>query len=180
MYQPYMNPMYSPQAQRLQQMEQQYPQFTQNQIYANNAANMKCRPVSSLDEVKATMVDFDGSVSVFTDFAHGRIYTKQINLDGTATINSYAIEQPQAMTEAATVTKNEFDNTVSALQNEINNLKSILGGMQNVQSNANVRANDTATVTNQPPFPESAANGGWAQSAGTGAGSTELMPTARN
>lgn len=48
---------------------------------------LKGRPVSSLDEVRATSVDFDGSISFFPDLANKRIYTKQINLDGTVCMN---------------------------------------------------------------------------------------------
>jgi hypothetical protein len=50
------------------------------------------RPVSSIEEVKASPIDFDGSVFYFTDMANKRIYTKQINLDGTAAINVYELK----------------------------------------------------------------------------------------
>lgn len=39
---------------------------------------LKGRPVSSLEEVRATGIDFDGSVFYFPDIANKRIYTKQI------------------------------------------------------------------------------------------------------
>ena len=42
----------------------------------------RIRPVSSLDEVKASSIDFDGSIFYFPDAANQTIYTKQINLDG--------------------------------------------------------------------------------------------------
>ena len=50
---------------------------------------IKGRPVSSLEEARATSIDFDGSVFYFPDLANKRIYTKQINMDGTATLNVY-------------------------------------------------------------------------------------------
>jgi hypothetical protein len=37
---------------------------------------LKGRPVASLDEAKATSIDFDGSVFYFPDLANRRIYTK--------------------------------------------------------------------------------------------------------
>ena len=52
---------------------------------------LKGRPVSSLEEVRASSIDFDGSVFYFPDMANKRIYTKQINIDGTATLNVYEL-----------------------------------------------------------------------------------------
>jgi hypothetical protein len=37
---------------------------------------LKGRPVSSIEEVKASAIDFDGSVFYFPDVANKRIYTK--------------------------------------------------------------------------------------------------------
>ena len=46
--------------------------------------SLKGRPVSSLEEARALSIDFDGSVFYFPDLANKKIYTKQINMDGTA------------------------------------------------------------------------------------------------
>jgi hypothetical protein len=54
---------------------------------------LKGRPVSSLDEVRATSIDFDGSVFFFPDLANKRIYTKQINMDGTASLYVYELRE---------------------------------------------------------------------------------------
>lgn len=51
---------------------------------------MKCRPVSSKQEAMASQIDLDGSLWVFTDIGNGKIYTKQINNDGTASFRTYA------------------------------------------------------------------------------------------
>lgn len=51
---------------------------------------LKCRPVSSKDEARACQIDLDGSLWVFTDLGNGKIYTKQINNDGTAAFKTYA------------------------------------------------------------------------------------------
>jgi hypothetical protein len=50
------------------------------------------RPVSSVEEVKASPIDFDGSVFYFPDIANKKIYTKSINLDGTVAINVYELK----------------------------------------------------------------------------------------
>lgn len=78
---------------------------------------IKGRPVSSIEEVRATSIDFDGSVFFFPDIANKRIYTKQINLDGTSTLNVYElknipIEQP-AINPSQYVTREEFEATLS-------------------------------------------------------------------
>ena len=80
-----------------------YPQTTNPQIsqqsyspYARQApaqTGLKGRPVSSLEEVRATSIDFDGSIFYFPDLANKRIYTKQINIDGTATLNMYELKE---------------------------------------------------------------------------------------
>jgi hypothetical protein len=61
---------------------------------------LKGRLVSSLEEARATSIDFDGSVFYFPDFANRRIYTKQINLDGTATLNVYELREMPVVNES--------------------------------------------------------------------------------
>lgn len=82
------------------------------------AANQQVRPVSSIEEVKACPIDFDGSIFYFTDVANHRIYTKQINLDGTVSINLYELKTDQGSAELAQqyITKQEFENVINQLQ----------------------------------------------------------------
>mgnify|MGYP003293860034 FL=1 len=54
---------------------------------------LKGRLVSSLEEARATSIDFDGSVFYFPDLANKRIYTKQINMDGTASLYVYELRE---------------------------------------------------------------------------------------
>ena len=75
------------------QVAQQQPQY-QYQNYLRQAppqVTLKGRLVSSLEEARATSIDFDGSVFYFPDLANKRIYTKQINMDGTATLCMYEL-----------------------------------------------------------------------------------------
>jgi hypothetical protein len=60
---------------------------------------LKGRLVSSLEEARATSIDFDGSIFYFPDLANRRIYTKQINLDGTATLNMYELKAMPTVNE---------------------------------------------------------------------------------
>ena len=71
---------------------------------------IKGRPVSSLEEARAMSIDFDGSVFYFPDLANRRIYTKQINLDGTATLNVYEYKELPA--QSSYVTREEFENVI--------------------------------------------------------------------
>lgn len=78
---------------------------------------LKCRPVSSIEEARAFQIDLDGSLWVFTDVGNSKIYTKQINNDGTATFNVYVIsqQQPSFSSVPQYVTKEEFNKTVQSL-----------------------------------------------------------------
>lgn len=77
------------------------------------------RPVSSIEEVRASPIDFDGSIFYFPDIANKKIYTKSINLDGTVGINLYELKENAAannMSEAGYVTRQEFEDTINQLK----------------------------------------------------------------
>lgn len=84
---------------------------------------LKGRPVSSVDEVKACPVDFDGSIFFFPDLANRRIYTKQINMDGTASLNVYELkEKPmEVVVDNNYVTREEFEKALKKIQDLIPN-----------------------------------------------------------
>ena len=89
---------------------------SQNSFNLNQNQFLKCRPVSSKEEAMASQIDLDGSLWVFTDVGNGKIYTKQINNDGTATFKTYTWskdEDPYTSTEF--VTKNEFNRVIQSL-----------------------------------------------------------------
>ena len=106
-----------------------YPQSYQTgrPTYTGNPMaymGLKGRPIASLDEVKASMIDFDGSIFYFPDIANKRIYTKQINMDGTALINMYELKEIQeALTPTppivdwkSFVTKDELNAAITQLR----------------------------------------------------------------
>lgn len=111
-----------------------YPQPQPQMVrptYPNTAPyNNRIRPVSSLEEVRASAIDFDGSVFYFPDAANKTIYTKQINLDGTALVNMYVMQEipvtprPEQLA-AAYVSKEEFQQTISLLLGEIEKMKGV-------------------------------------------------------
>ena len=78
---------------------------------------LKGRPVASFDEARAHPIDFDGSVFYFPDLANKRIYTKQINLDGTATLLMYELKElPVEAVNPSFVTREEFNDTINQLK----------------------------------------------------------------
>ncbi len=105
------------------QQQQPSPQMQQMQMQQQVPPFLKGRPVSSLEEVKAIPIDFDGSIFYFPDIANRKIYTKQINLDGTATINMYeykvipvAQEPIQQDTNNAYITRDEFEQSMAKIK----------------------------------------------------------------
>lgn len=139
-YMPYTyNPMSTPQ-QRLAMLEQQYPQFAQNPMNPMQPNQMqqpqylKGRAVTSIDEAKGAMIDLDGSLHIFPDINNKRIYTKQINLDGTATLNTYELIVPVEQQNVNKQTQNNI-NFVSIdefmdLQNDLDDLKKVVKQLQ--------------------------------------------------
>lgn len=112
------------------QYSAQQPQYngTTRPVYQTNGWNNRIRPVSSIEEVRAASIDFDGSVFYFSDLANKKIYTKQINLDGTALLNMYELkempimEQPKVDTSNF-VTRSEFEEVVNRLKNYLNSFQ---------------------------------------------------------
>lgn len=83
---------------------------------------LKGRPVSSLDEVRASSIDFDGSVFFFPDLANKRIYTKQINMDGTAILNMYELKEmplQQNTIQGDFITRKEFEEVINSLRGSL-------------------------------------------------------------
>ena len=124
----YQNYTYYPPVQ--QPMGQQVvPNYTQpNYLRTAQSQNgLKGRLVSSLEEARATPIDFDGSIFYFPDLANKRIYTKQINMDGTATLNMYELRETPAINENPQVpqsinnfiTRDEFEQVIGQIQQKL-------------------------------------------------------------
>ena len=74
---------------------------------------IKGRPVVSIDEARASQIDLDGSLYVFPDLGNKKIYTKQINIDGTATFNVFELiankEKEETTAQPVYVTRDELN-----------------------------------------------------------------------
>lgn len=92
-----------------------YPNYYQAQPQ-QSTPRLKGRPVSSLDEVRGTTIDFDGSIFFFPDLANKRIYTKQINMDGTASLNVYELKNVPIESTNSYVTREEFEMAMAQIK----------------------------------------------------------------
>lgn len=108
------------------QVAQQQPLY-QMPSYLRQAppqTGLKGRLVASLEEARASSIDFDGSVFYFPDLANKRIYTKQINMDGTASLCVYELRELPVQREESVlvpsiekfVTREEFERVLEQLQ----------------------------------------------------------------
>lgn len=117
--------------QRMNNLQNQYNQMFQQQEMMQQQVPqqmqmIKGRPVSSLEEARASMIDLDGSMYVFTDVANKRIYTKQILLDGTSELKTYVLEeqkQSQTNINSSYVLQQDFEEAINILTEQINKLK---------------------------------------------------------
>ena len=86
---------------------------------------LKGRPVSSVEEARAASIDFDGSIFYFPDVANNCIYTKQINMDGSASLNVYELRKMplQNMSvnidTASFITRDEFEQVIARLRSDL-------------------------------------------------------------
>ena len=110
-------------------MQQRFPQ----------QVALKGRPVSSVDEVRGTSIDFDGSVFYFPDVANKRIYTKQINIDGTSSIQVYELKNiPLDAGTGNYVTREEFDTTMVQLKQVLDQMAQAQQVQQETQKQNNI------------------------------------------
>ena len=103
------------------------------------------------------MIDLDGSVSIFPDITNKAIYTKQINLDGTASINVYKQVMPEESKEVHD-TNPAFIEDISSIKAILIDLQTQIGELKKGAVNNEPISNDT-TITKQPTFSEGATNG---------------------
>lgn len=94
------------------------------------SSGLKGRPVSSIDEVRAAQIDFDGSLFVFPDIANKCIYTKQISATGSAILNKYNLQEELQPTFPTYVTKEEFDSIISQLKAAIESKDALIAQLQ--------------------------------------------------
>lgn len=88
-------------------------------------AGLKGRPVSSFEEARVAQIDLDGSISIFPDLGNKKIYTKRINTDGTAAIQTYTLDIEPVNEQPTYVTREEYAELRSSLDEVLGTLKSL-------------------------------------------------------
>ena len=86
---------------------------------------LKGYPVSSIDEARAANIDFDGSITFFPDLNNKKIYTKQIQMDGSLAFNVYELKDivippKEEIKQKEYVTRDEFNELLVLLKENIN------------------------------------------------------------
>lgn len=139
-YQNGYNPMLSPQ-QRLMQMEQQYPQFSQqNQfmqqpIQQNQPQGIVGKIVNDVSNVSPNDVPMDGSVAVFPKNDMTEIYCKQWTANGTIQTIVYRPIQPENNAEATNTPQMDFNalsEDVRALREDIKGVREMIDKSMNI------------------------------------------------
>ena len=103
--------------QQQQMLQQQFSPATPQQI-----VGLKGRIVSSIEEVKATPVDMDGSETYFPHPASNSIFTKSIDMSGNQVIRRYVLDKENGNQE---INVNDLANRVKSLEEM---LESLTGG----------------------------------------------------
>ena len=99
-----------------------------------NPFPLKGHFVSSFEEAKVANVDFDGSIFFFPDIANKKIYTKAIGMDGVAQLNMYELKPiPADLTPEEYITRTEFNSTLEALIQKLQQPKVEENNKQNYQ-----------------------------------------------
>lgn len=135
-----------------QNYQQGYPQQQINQYQQGYQQNMTQQialqgyPVPDEATARNAEVNTNGTISIFPDIPHGKIYTKQLDMNTFAPIFRVyqLVEQQQSGTYVCLEDFQRLQNYVSNLEMKINEMINLpkttdkKGVDKNVQSNANV------------------------------------------
>ena len=125
-------PQYNYQPQQMGYQQPMQPMYQQYQPMKQES-QLFCRPVASADEARGVPVDFSGKPMIMPHLSAGRIYVKAFDPGtGSSMLREYRLTEPEpeppnpaaAYAPAGVVEQiNKLEETVSALQDEIRNLK---------------------------------------------------------
>lgn len=129
-YQNGYNPMLSPQ-QRLMQMEQQYPQYSQQNQFVQQPSQQQPQGivgkiVNDVSNVSPNDVPMDGSVAVFPKNDMTEIYCKQWTANGTIQTIVYKPVQPENTADATNIPQMDFN----ALNEDMRALREDIKGVR--------------------------------------------------
>ncbi len=130
-----------------QQEAQRVQNMVQQQSMTQQPITIQGYPVPDEMTARNAEVNINGTISIFPDIQHGKIYTKQLDMNTFAPIFKVyqLVEQQQGGTSYVCVEDfQKLQNYVANLENKINEMKVVTpfkpdkkGVKDNVQSNAN-------------------------------------------
>jgi len=124
------NPMYQPQVQRVQQVEQPYNQYSPQPIY-KQSVGLQGKSVDSIDVVKAMEIPLDGSISYFPLTNGTAIITKQLQNDGTSkTVIYEPIKEQDKKEKTQYIIPEELSKQVDIINQNNNSLRD---GLDNIR-----------------------------------------------
>lgn len=139
-YQNGYNPMLSPQ-QRLMQMEQQYPQFAQQnqfmqpQVQQNQPQSIVGKIVNDFSELTANDVPMNGSAAFFPKADGSELQVRSWTANGTIQTVVYKPVQPENSAEATNIPQMDFNalnEDVRALREDIKGVREMIEKSMNV------------------------------------------------
>lgn len=138
-YQNGYNPMLSPQ-QRLMQMEQQYPQFSQQNQYMQQPVQQQPQGivgkiVNDFSELTANDVPMNGSAAFFPKADGSELQVRSWTANGTIQTIVYRPVQPENQSEGANIPQMDFNalnEDVRALREDIKGVREMIEKSMNV------------------------------------------------
>lgn len=159
-YQNNYNPMLSPQ-QRLMQMEQQYPQFAQQNQYmmptqmagaAQQPQGIVGKIINDFSELTANDVPMNGSAAFFPKADGSEMQARAWTANGTIQTVIYKPVQPENSAEGTNIPQMDFNalnEDVKALREDIKGVKEMIEKSMEVSSPKTTRGKKTEVADNE-------------------------------
>ena len=116
----------APPQQRLFELEQQRQQQIPNLWPQTAPLGLKGRPVNGVVDVVNSLIDADGTTYYYPDVVNDRIYTKQMNQDGSSTVKAYVLDPNFMNSISGYVTTNDFSAFATNVNSELQQIKQFI------------------------------------------------------
>lgn len=127
------------------QQTQPQPQQAPQNILQQSVYNVK--PVTSFEEARASSIDFDGKINIFTDFNNGYIYTKSINMaDGNANLQVYKLQPVNNTPQQQYITNQDLETINNRMLNFEQGLNDLQQSFYKIQKEWGTVNDDESTI----------------------------------
>ena len=130
------------------QMQQRLMQMEQQQVFSGGAPQpyTVCNIVSSVEEAKAREIIPNGTSYFFPSPSENRIYEKSTDMNGQQVFKAYELIELPSVMPATTGSVKALEDRIASLENLFKEY--MMGGKENVQSNANAGHDNTIPKSN--------------------------------